>query len=137
MRKFLISLFSLATGISLLLYFLGPIILSSSLEIQWIQWTNIFYASIGLLLFLISSLGFKKTDTGLFVKILGLNTFLRLLFSLGFTVIVLITNDLKTLSYVSANIILYFTYLAFEIRFLLTNLRPDSKERADVANANK
>lgn len=137
MRTFIITLLLLVVIISLIILFISPYLFENDKEVLWVHITHWFYATISLFLFLLSSVGFKKSDSALFVKILGLNTFLRLLFSLGFTVILLITNDLKTLSYISANILLYFTYLAFEIRFLLTNLRPDSKERADVGNANK
>lgn len=131
MKKFILYLTLIGFLLAGLTEIFGMKILDKD-SATWIHYTNLYYFLLTLILFSISSVGFKSKSHKVFVKIVGMNMFLRMIFSLGFIVIVFIYSDLNIMHYVVANILLYFIYMAFEIKFLVPNLRPDSETRKNV-----
>jgi hypothetical protein len=137
MKKFFLQLLLLAVIFAFLIILTEMFSLTNFETMIKIQITNIFYFLLAFLLFLLSSVGFKRDNPKLFVKIVSMNMFIRLFSSVIFISIILIFSDIDLLSYVVANIILYFIYMAFEIKYLLPNLRPDSEKENNVGNAHK
>ncbi|MCZ2131022.1 MAG: hypothetical protein LC109_12270 [Bacteroidia bacterium] len=104
---------------------------------DWIFLSNLYYFFLTLLLFIISQIGLKSKNHKIFIKTLGVSIILRLLFTLTFISIALIINNLDRIQFITANILLYFIYMAFEIKFLAFNLRHDSAQGQNVENINK
>ncbi|MCO6494607.1 MAG: hypothetical protein J5I91_02870 [Bacteroidetes bacterium] len=112
-------------------------LINNEITLKWIIISNLFYYFLTIILFSISLIGVQSKNNKIFVKTLGTGIILRLLFTLSFIAISLILNDIERIPFIIANILLYFIYMAFEIKFLAFNLRHDSEQGQNVENTNK
>lgn len=130
---YLISLFALSTALIEVV-----IQLTETIHLRpWMHYTNIFYALLTLILYTVSSIGMRTKNHSIFVKTVGISTFLRLIFSVVFLFTALIFSGLEAKQYIIGYIILYFIYMVFEIKLLVPNLRPDSAHTQNDGDARK
>ncbi|MCK9480449.1 MAG: hypothetical protein M0R38_01640 [Bacteroidia bacterium] len=129
MKKFSFIITLIFIALTIIIETVNYLIIQNPETIKWLRISNIFYFILTLILFFITSFGIKAHNNKIFVKTLGTSMILRLLFTLSFIAIALIISDIGKMQFVIGNILLYFIYMAFEIKFLAFNLRLDSETR--------
>jgi hypothetical protein len=67
----------------------------------------------------------KSKSHQVFVKVVGVSAFLRIILSLLILVIIFIISEINIKEYVIGFIILYFVYMVFENILFVPKLRPD------------
>jgi hypothetical protein len=84
----------------------------------------IYFYFMSLVIYFISKSGLKK-DNKTFITRIYSSIGIRFIFSLSPLLIYLFFSSTKELSFIISYLLLYFFYTAFEIYFLVVNLRPD------------
>ena len=125
--KFIRSLllFTLAMGLLILGYnFIGAVH-----PMSWLIWPALFYYSLlTLVVYFISASAMQK-DNKTFITRIYSAIGIRMVFSLFPLGIYLWLSQQKNMPFILAYLILYFFFTAFEIYLLVSNLRPDFKNK--------
>lgn len=120
----IISLFTLL--LALILWLVDY--LNNSFSNSLLVWPALFYLyGLSCLIYLISHSGLKK-DNKTFLTRMYSSIGIRFIFSLSPLLIYLFFMPSKDIYFIITYLFLYFFYTAFEIYFLVANLRPDSKK---------
>lgn len=119
------------TSLALSLFAAAFFLLSEHYRWNWLPaekwWILIFILAISLLSTLLHSLGVKDNDPHTLQKAFFTSLILRMFLSLAFIGIFLWQAVSRPLHFVALFFFLYFLFVGFEIYYLLTNLRADSK----------
>lgn len=95
------------------------------IELNNLVWIALFYFYfLSIAIYFISKSGLKK-DNKTFITRIYSSIGIRFIFSLSPLLIYLFFIPNKELSFIISYLLLYFFYTAFEIYFLVVNLRPD------------
>jgi hypothetical protein len=104
-----------------------------SFQSKWVLdslvWISLFYFfCLTWLTFKIANSGFKKDNKTFITRIYGAIG-IRFIFSISPLIIYLIFYPKREMPFIIAYLLLYFFYTAFEIYYLVVNLRPELKQK--------
>jgi len=98
-------------------------------NLGWLSWISlVYYYGLSVIIFLVSASGIKK-DNKTFITRVYSSIGIRFVFSLGPLLIYLLFAKTKEMSFIISYLLFYFLFTAFEIYFLVVNLRPDSTQK--------
>jgi hypothetical protein len=124
MKKYILSVSLLYAVISLIILWLSQSTISSQMG-MWYIITNTIYCLLSILLHFLLRIGMKSKSHQVFVKVVGVSAFLRIILSLLILVMIFIISEINIKQYVIGFIILYFVYMVFENILFVPKLRPD------------
>jgi hypothetical protein len=102
---------------------------NDSFSISLLIWPSLLYLYLlSCLIYFVSNSGLKKDNKTFLTRIYS-SIGIRFIFSLSPLLIYLFFMPSKDIYFIISYLFLYFFYTAFEIYFLVANLRPDSKKQ--------
>lgn len=120
-----ISILALVLGLGMLFFNQ----FQSKWNLGWLSWISLlYYYLLSLVIYLVSASGIKK-DNKTFITRVYSSIGLRFVFSLGPIFIYLLFSPVKEMSFIISYLLFYLFFTAFEIYFLVVNLRPDSTQK--------
>jgi hypothetical protein len=124
MKKYILSVSLLYVVITVIILLLSQSIIRTDMG-MWYFITNTIYCLLSILLHFLLRIGMKSKSHQVFVKVVGVSAFLRIILSLLILVIIFIISEINIKEYVIGFIILYFVYMVFENILFVPKLRPD------------
>jgi hypothetical protein len=124
MKKYILSVSLLYVVITVIILLLSQSIIRTDMG-MWYFITNTIYCLLSILLHFLLRIGMKSKSHQVFVKVVGVSAFLRIILSLLILVIIFIISEINNKEYVIGFIILYFVYMVFENILFVPKLRPD------------